>query len=175
MATSKRPAAFHFGEMSKERWLAMPVAEKFGWYYDKTHALIEQHKGLFKNALSIDTEDLNDAGARAALAHAVGSMETPSAFHVNRFVDLRWVPQDRRSFVQRLLGQLDVQKLANDDLYGLRQVLNEFIYHVAHFPDQAPGAVDELRWTLTEAHRLLNYRRSDLRELMNRVGIRPED
>jgi hypothetical protein len=65
-AASKRPAAFHFGEMSKERWTALPLPEKFGWYYDKTHTLIEQHKRLFANTLSVDMEDLNDASVRAS-------------------------------------------------------------------------------------------------------------
>jgi hypothetical protein len=173
-ATSKRPSAFHFGEMTRDQWAALPLSEKFGWYYDKTHSLIEQHKPLFAKTLSIDTEDLSDEAVRAALARAVGSAQTPRAFHVNRFVDLRYVPPERHSFVQRLLGQLDVQKLAHDDLYGLRAVLNEFIYHMSHFPDQAPGAIDELRWTLTEAHRLISGRLNDLEELMERAGVTTE-
>jgi hypothetical protein len=173
-ATSKRPSAFHFGEMTRDQWAALPLSEKFGWYYDKTHSLIEQHKPLFAKTLSIDTEDLSDEAVRAALARAVGSAQTPRAFHVNRFVDLRYVPPERHSFVQRLLGQLDVQKLAHDDLYGLRAVLNEFIYHMSHFPDQAPGAIDELRWTLSEAHRLISGRLNDLEELMERAGVSTE-
>jgi len=173
-ARRKRPTAFHFGEMSREQWTGLSLADKFGWYYDKTHSLIERHKGLFSNTLTIDTEDLSADSVRAALAHAAGSTATPRAFHVNRFVDLRHVPADRRSFVQRLLGQLDVQKLAHDDLYGLRQVLNEMIYHLSHFPDEAPGALDELRWTLREVHGLLDSRISDVRELMERVGTAPE-
>jgi hypothetical protein len=112
---------------------------------------------------------------QACVHHAAGSEETPRAFHVNRFVDLRYVPPDRHSFVQRLLGQLDVQKLAHDDLYGLRSVLNEFIFHMSHFPDEAPGALDELRWTLAEAHRLLDYRLNDLKELIDRVGVITEN
>ncbi|WP_257164769.1 hypothetical protein [Bradyrhizobium sp. SRS-191] len=173
-ALRKRPTAFHFGEMSRQQWMGLSPADKFGWYYDKTHALIERYKSLFPNTLSVDTEDLNADSVRLALAHAAGSTEAPRPFHVNRFVDLRHVPADRRSFVQRLLGQLDVQKLAYDDLYGLRQVLNEMIYHLAHFPDAAPGAVDELRWTLTEMHDLLERRIRDVRELMERVGVTPE-
>ncbi|WP_246740078.1 hypothetical protein [Bradyrhizobium aeschynomenes] len=173
-AHRKRPTAFHFGEMSKQQWLDLPLTDKFGWYYDKTHALVEKSKGLFPNTLSVDTEDLALDSVRAALAHAAGSSEAPRAFHVNRFVDLRHVPAERRSFVQRLLGQLDVQKLAHDDLYGVRQVLNELIYHLAHFPDEAPGALDELRWTLSETYRLLDHRISDVRELMERVGVTPE-
>jgi hypothetical protein len=173
-ATSKRPSAFHFGEMTRDQWAALPLPEKFGWYYDKTHSLIEQYKPLFTKTLSIDTEDLSDEAVRASLARAVGSEQTPRAFHVNRFVDLRYVQPDRHSFVQRLLGQLDVQKLAQDDLYGVRAVLNEFIYHMSHFPDQAPGAIDELRWTLTEAHRLISDRLNDLKELMDRAGVNTE-
>jgi hypothetical protein len=176
IAKSKRPAAFHFGEMSKEQWSALSLHDKFGWYYDKTHALIEQHKPLFTRTLAVDTEDLSDESVRAALAHAAGSAQTPRAFHVNRFVDLRHVPPIRHSYVQRLLGQLDVQKLAHDDLYGVRAVLNEFIYHLAHFPDAEPGAIDELRWTLTEAHRTLNDRLGDVKDLMDRVGMQaPEE
>lgn len=174
IATRKRPTAFHFGEMSKDEWMALSLSEKFGWYYDKTHDLIEQHRPLFKNTLSVDMEDLNDDSVRAALAHAAGSEEIPRAFHVNRFVDLRHVPQSRHSYVQRLLGQLNVQKLAQDDLYGVRDVLNEFVFHLAHFPDEAPGALDELRWTLIESYQLLGYRRDDLKELMDRVGITPD-
>lgn len=173
-ARRKRPTAFHFGEMSREQWTDLSRADRFGWYYDKTHSLIEKHKSLFQNTLTVDTEDLSADSVRAALAHAAGSTATPRAFHVNRFVDLRHVPADRRSFVQRLLGQLDVQKLAHDDLYGLRQVLNEMIYHLSHFPDEAPGALDELRWTLREVHGLLDSRISDVRELIERVGAAPE-
>ncbi len=173
-AQRKRPTAFHFGEMSRQQWMDLSLADKFGWYYDKTHALIERYKSLFPNTLSVDTEDLNADSVRLALAQAAGSAEAPRAFHVNRFVDLRHVPPDRRSFVQRLLGQLDVQKLAHDDLYGLRQVLNEMIYHLSHFPDAAPGALDELRWTLSEMHGLLDNRIRDVRELMERVGVPPE-
>ena len=173
-ARRKRPTAFHFGEMSREQWTGLSQTDKFGWYYDKTHSLIETHKSRFPNALAVDTEDLSADSVRAALAHAAGSTAAPRAFHVNRFVDLRHVPADRRSFVQRLLGQLDVQKLARDDLYGLRQILNEVIYHLSHFPDAAPGALDELRWTLSEVYRLLNDRVDDVRELMERVGAVPE-
>lgn len=174
IATRKRPTAFHFGEMSKDEWMALSLSDKFGWYYDKTHDLIEQHRPLFKNTLSVDMEDLNDDSVRAALARTAGSEETPRAFHVNRFVDLRHVPQSRQSYVQRLLGQLNVQKLADDDLYGVRDVLNEFVFHLAHFPDETPGALDELRWTLIESYQLLGYRRDDLKELMDRVGITPD-
>lgn len=174
IATSKRPTAFHFGEMSQEQWSALSLHAKFGWYYDKTHALIEQHKRLFTKTLSVDTEDLSDENVRAALARAAGSDQTPRAFHVNRFVDLRHVPQARHSYVQRLLGQLNVQKLADDDLYGVGAVLNEFIYHLAHFPDAEPGAIDELRWTLREAHRLLSARLADVQDLMERVGMPAE-
>lgn len=172
-ATAKRPAAFHFGEMSRDEWDALSLHDKFAWYYDKTHALIEKHKPLFANTLSVDTEDLADESVRAALAQAAGYNDVPRAFHVNRFVDLRFVPPERHSWVQRLLGTLDVQKLAHDDLYGLRQVLNEFVYHMAHFPDEGPNALDELGWTLSEAHQLLACRMDDLRELMDRIGRSP--
>ena len=41
-ATVKRMAAFHFSEMSRGSWNRLSIADKFGWYYDKTHALVER-------------------------------------------------------------------------------------------------------------------------------------
>lgn len=169
-AVSKRPAAFHFDEMPKVQWNTLPIAEKFGWYYDKTHALIEQYKPLFSKTMAVDTEDLDDEAARAALARIAGSDVIPQAFHLNRFVDLRHVPEERRSYVQRLLGTLNVSKLADDDLYGLRHVLNEFVYQMNHFPDATPAHLDELRWTLEEASSLLESRLNDIQEIRKRVG-----
>ena len=46
-AEIKRMAAFHFGDMSRDAWDRLPIREKFGWYYDKTHALVRQHLALF--------------------------------------------------------------------------------------------------------------------------------
>ena len=53
------PTAFHFGEMTKAEWEAAPLRERIGWYYDKTHELINRHKGLFSRYLEVKTEDLN--------------------------------------------------------------------------------------------------------------------
>src|SRR5580704_4852017 len=70
-ATEKRMAAFHFGEMSHEAWDRLPLAEKFGWYYDKTHALIERHAALFDESVQIETESLDDDVTRRTIARLV--------------------------------------------------------------------------------------------------------
>jgi hypothetical protein len=45
-AKIKRMAAFHFRDMSRAAWDRLPLREKFAWYYDKTHALVQQHLAL---------------------------------------------------------------------------------------------------------------------------------
>ena len=43
-ATVKRMAAFHFDEMSPDTWSHLTIADKLGWYYDKTPALIDDSR-----------------------------------------------------------------------------------------------------------------------------------
>ena len=74
-AKIKRMAAFHFGDMSRDVWDLLPVREKFGWYYDKTHALVRQHLALFDHHIEIATESLNDEATRRAIADFVDGGE----------------------------------------------------------------------------------------------------
>ena len=53
------PTAYHFGEMTKAEWEAASLRERIEWYYDKTHELIDRHKGLFSRYLEVRTEELN--------------------------------------------------------------------------------------------------------------------
>ena len=71
-AAVKRMAAFHFGEMSKARWDRLPIEDKFGWYYDRTHALLRQHLDLFDDHIEITTESLNDEPTRRTIAEFIG-------------------------------------------------------------------------------------------------------
>jgi hypothetical protein len=129
-ATVKRMAAFHFGDMSKSEWDKLPAAAKFGWYYDKTHALIEQHKGLFAECLDVFTEKLDEEPTRRALARIAIGSETvvPPPVHLNAHaIDIAAIPKDQRDHAMWLLGRLDLNSLVTDDVYGLAYFLNNFI------------------------------------------------
>jgi hypothetical protein len=115
-ATAKRMAAFHFGEMSRAEWDRLPLSDKFGWYYDKTHALVRQHASLFAAHVEIATESLDIA-----------------SFAKQHQLKMNW-----------LMGRLNMEELANDDVYALSYFLDKYIawtgYQIADAP-QLGGAV----------------------------------
>jgi hypothetical protein len=78
---------------------------KFGWYYDKTNQLIDESKALFAEYVEIETEEINAAAMRAALARpAVGSdAAPPQPAHPNahRF-DVSSLPRARHAKMQWL-------------------------------------------------------------------------
>ncbi len=163
---TKRMAAFHFGEMTREAWEALPIQAKFGWYYDKTHGLIAESKALFAECVEVETEELDAAATRSAVARlAVGSDEVlPPRAHLNahRF-DIAWLPRERQAKMQWLLGRLNYYDLAEDDVYGLQYFLENFSAWTDY---QTSGAVrgisppdvrsfEEIARMLKRANRLL--------------------
>jgi hypothetical protein len=129
-ATVKRMAAFHFNEMSKDAWDKLPTTAKFAWYYDKTHALIDQHKGLFAQCIELCTETLSEEHTRRTIARMIGEPEAtlPPPTHLNaRTLDIAAVPEEQRDRATWLLGQLNLSQLLNDDVYGIDYFLDKFV------------------------------------------------
>lgn len=125
----KRPAAFHFGEMTRDEWQAMPAAAKFGWYYDKTHALINQYKALFAESIDVFTEDLSDELVRRALARLVNGSDcivpAPARVHAYAF-DITSVGKEYRDKAMWVWGQMDWERVVKDDLHGIEYLLTKF-------------------------------------------------
>ena len=127
-AAVKRMAAFHFGEMSKARWDRLSIEDKFGWYYDKTHALVRQHLVLFDDHIEITTERLNDEPTRRAIAEFVGDSQRRRRRHLNASViDIASFPKAQRTKMHWLMGRLNIEELANDEVYGLDYFLDKFV------------------------------------------------
>jgi hypothetical protein len=129
-AVVKRMAAFHFGDMSRAAWDALPLKEKFGWYYDKTHELIRQHLFLFDNHIEIATEHLNDDTTRRAIAAFVGGASgvTPPKTHLNASViNISSFSKQHQLKMNWLMGRLNIEELANDDVYALDYFLDKFV------------------------------------------------
>lgn len=129
-ATFNRMTAFHFGEMTESEWNRMPIAAKLGWYYDKTHALIEEYKGLFAVSVDLFTEDLSDDQSRQTIARLAGGADAdlPPPTHTNiQEFDIASVPEKNRDKAIWLIGQLNWDLLFTDDLYALNHFLNSFI------------------------------------------------
>src|ERR1700735_1091385 len=138
-------AAFHFGEMSRAQWDRLPLEDKFGWYYDKTHALVRQHAALFDAHIEIATESLDDEACRRAIAGFVGGDQAiPPKTHLNASViDIASFAHEHQLKMTWLMGRLNMEELANDDVYALNYFLDKYIawtgYQITRAPQ--PGGV----------------------------------
>ena len=171
-AEVKRMAAFHFGEMSREAWDRLPTREKFGWYYDKTHALVRQHLALFDSHIEIATESVNDAATRRKIADFVDgdTAPPPPRTHLNASViDIASFSKQHQVKMNWLMGRLNMEELAKDDVYALNYFLDKYVawtgYQIADAPQlggSAAPSVQEIAADLERAGRIVSER---LREI----------
>jgi hypothetical protein len=179
-AVVKRMAAFHFGEMSPAVWDRLPLREKFGWYYDKTHALVRQHLALFDEHIEIATESLDDIDSRRRIAEFVGCVVPPPKAHLNASViDISSFPKQHQLKMSWLLGRLNIGELANDDVYALNYFLDKFVtwagYQITDAPQlggAAPASASEIARDLERVAKILNDRLRDIDALYKLVRDR---
>jgi hypothetical protein len=145
-AIVKRMAAFHFGEMSRQAWDRLPLAEKFGWYYDKTHALVDAHRSLFDECVEIETERLDDDAVRRTIARLVADHDDvlPPRTHLNATrIDISSFPPEHQHRMNWLLGRLNIETMTHDEVYALDYFLDKFIawtgYQITDAPQLAPA------------------------------------
>jgi hypothetical protein len=181
-AKVKRMAAFHFGDMSRAAWDPLPLREKFAWYYDKTHALVRQHLALFDSHIEIATESLNDEATRRKIADFVGGGEAaaPPRTHLNASViDISSFPRQHQVKMNWLMGRLNMEELAKDDVYALNYFLDKFVawtgYQITDAPQlggTAPASAAEIAADLERAGRIMNERLREIDALYKLVRER---
>jgi len=171
-ATVKRMAAFHFGEMSRQEWDRLAIEQKFGWYYDKTHALIDSYRSLFDDPVEIETERLDGEEARRALARVVAGPDVspPPRTHLNAAViDIASFPREHQHKMHWLMGRLNLEQVATDEVYPLDYFLEKFIawtgYQITDAPQIAPSRPAPPEKIRADLDRALNVVRDRLREM----------
>jgi hypothetical protein len=172
VASVKRMAAFHFGEMSRAAWDRLPLAEKFGWYYDKTHALIERHAGLFDECVEIETESLDEDATRRVIARLVSGNDDllPPRARLNAArIDISSFPPEHQHRMNWLMGRLNVEEIARDEVYALNYFLDKFIawtgYQITDAPQLTPVRPAPDAKIEGDLDRALRVVREGLREL----------
>ncbi|MBX9709187.1 MAG: hypothetical protein K2X61_14780, partial [Caulobacteraceae bacterium] len=142
----RRIAAFHYGEMSPAAWDALPLAERFAWYYDKTHSLIKDAKGHFEASLDLFTEDLDTLESRQALATFVVGADAapPRPVHLNSHTLLTTerVAAEHRARVQWLFGRLNIHDVLADDGHLVHYILDRYITWTGYQISGAIGQID---------------------------------
>jgi SAM-dependent methyltransferase len=181
-AEVKRMAAFHFGDMSRTAWDRLSTREKFGWYYDKTHALVRQHLALFDHYIEIATESLNDEATRRAIADLVdgGQAQPPPRTHLNASViDISSFPKQHQVKMNWLMGRLNMEELAKDDVYALNYFLDKFVAWTGYQITGAPqlggtpaASAPEIAADLERAGRIMNERLREIDALYKLVRDR---
>jgi SAM-dependent methyltransferase len=183
-AEVKRMAAFHFGDMPRAEWDRLPLREKFGWYYDKTHALVRENLALFDSHIEIATESLNDEATRRAIAQFVDGNEAqpPPRTHLNASViDISSFPREHQIKMNWLMGRLNMEELAKDDVYALNYFLDKFVAWTGYQITDAPqlggtvaASAPEIAADLERAARIMNERLREIDALYKLVRDRGE-
>lgn len=145
-----RPAAFHYGEMSRAQWDACSLEQRYAWFYDKVHQLFDEYRCRFDHTLVVETEKLSEPDTIDTLVRFINPMwsERPPAVHRNalRIVDHRDFTPAQRKQLHRLFVGLDIERLLASPLYPV----NYFLQFVdAQLLGAAPE--DELRAFLAKA------------------------
>lgn len=147
-AEVKRIAAFHFGEMSHREWERLPLDEKFGWFYDKTHALVEEHSTLFSRYIPVTTESLNSEETRRKLTELVadGAILPPPAHLDASVIDIAaTVAPEHWHRMRWLIGRLNLAEVVSNDVYALDYFTDKFIawtgYQINKAPQLGPAVV----------------------------------
>ena len=171
-AKSKRMAAFHFGDMSEAAWSLLPLAEKVSWYFDKTHALIEEDAARFARRHDLATEEIDSDGARRLVTMLAGvpSHRLSASVHINSNQFAAAVPEPCRNKVNWLLGRFDIRRAAEDDPYPIEFFTNSFVawtgYQVRRSLDHLSlsdlRSADQLRETIARAEAAIEKTRRDL-------------
>jgi hypothetical protein len=174
-ATVKRMAAFHFGEMTRWQWDRLSTEDKFGWYYDKTHALIAGAKALFDDYTEIETEMLDSAATRRVIADLVGGpgAAVPPKSHLNAaMIDISAFPKEHQFKMNWLLGRLNIDEMVQDDVYAIDYFLEKFTawtgYQITKAPQLGPAAAasaDEIAIDLDRVLKIVSKRRKEFRSL----------
>jgi hypothetical protein len=171
-ASVKRMAAFHFGEMSREEWNRLPIGDKFGWYYDKTHTLIASYQSLFDERIEIETESLNSEATRRIIAQAVapeGDILPPRA-HLNAgTINIASYPKELQHRMHWLMGRLNIEEVARDEVYALDYFLDKFVawmgYHITAASELAPAQPAPPEKIESDLDRAVTAMRRRLREI----------
>lgn len=127
----RRISAFHTGEASREQWQALPLSDKFAWFYDYTHRSVAAAYRLFPAVLQLDTEDLGRAETLRRLTSFVAGEAaeppTPRRLNGHALIHIHDFPAEQRAFAQWLFGRLPSQALTENNTVVVDHVLNAAI------------------------------------------------
>jgi len=141
-AAVRRIAAFHFGEMTRKAWDRLQPAERFDWYYAKTHKLIAAARKSYATYLRVRTEDLGAEDARRAIARLVVGTDSviPAPLRLNTRDPLAAIEDHPK--LRWLLRDLDLGSVVYDDVKLVEYALERFLAMTGYQLDGKAAEID---------------------------------
>lgn len=129
-----RPTAVSCGELSEKEWKNFSLIDKLGWYYDKSHALLDEHLNLFREVLEVKTEDLSSSRVLDQIVRFVDPNfdKRPQAVHVHQAINMDYseMSQIERQRLELFFAKLDMRQAARSELYPIQHFLNTILSSV---------------------------------------------
>lgn len=133
----RRVTAFHLKEMSRKEWEELSIHEKFSWYYDKTHQLIDEQRSKITQYHYVATEELNNEDSLMQLTQFLSKDFTKQVKPVNyncynRFIAIEKLPEIYHLKAQWYLKQFNILKNISNPLYPLQFFGNMSLSFIKH-------------------------------------------
>ena len=104
-------------------------------------ALVDEFRPLFGDSVEIETEALEEDATRRTIARLADGREDvlPPRTRLNAArIDISRFPPEHQNRMQWLLGRLNIEEMAHDDVYALDYFLKKFViwtdYQIADAP-----------------------------------------
>ncbi|MEP4379708.1 MAG: hypothetical protein ABJ215_00670 [Alphaproteobacteria bacterium] len=165
MRTIQRLTAPDFDEMSEEEWRAISLRERFGWFVDKQTRLTDKNIHLFRNVLTIATEDLSEPEA----VHEIGKFVNPdwkyrpSPVHVHKMgtANISDLDTEDRRRIETVWQTFDIMQAVRDPAYAVEFIVQELQDRYSHEPDVVERLTARLQHAITSADGTTRHDRAE--------------
>lgn len=135
-----RPTAVHFGEIDKITWRSLKVDTKFEWFLNKQEELFQSHKDLFKNILTIKTENLSSSETIDNIFDFVfekSEGKRPNSIHVHRNFNYQAPGKNLENNlrIEKFWEQIDFNRFILDHDYAIDIFCKDLIYRFPNFDE----------------------------------------
>lgn len=145
-----RPTAVHFKETDIYTWRSLKLCDKFEWFIKKQEHLFLTHKNLFKNILTVKTENLNSSKTIHNIFDFVfGKSEgkRPDSIHVHKTFGYQTIGKDLEDNlrIENFWEQIDFNKFIVDHDYAINVFCEDLSYRFPNFDQKLEDLAEKIR------------------------------
>lgn len=122
--TLYRPAGFHYGAFTKKDWFALPLEDRFNWFYDKVHELFDDNCNLFAQSLTVKTDSLSDPTTIRKIVSFIDSnwQHVPEPVHENamRLINYDILTREQRIHFHKHFVRFNILQFFKSSAYAAK-------------------------------------------------------